>query len=384
MLLSKQNYDDFQQYNIHKTIKQEQFQIKQMKQEVMKSSLEEQRQIQEEMKRRNQELQQKEDNYEIQRIQTLNKELADQQKQKKLQTKESLSKKYTEIIDQRNSILNQKRNEDLNIENQIIDSAQKALQEERQNQLQKKLLQRQIYDEQMKLVEEKKQRERLNRDQERVLFQEYAIKDQQRIIQQEEDYKKYYQRLAERNEHLQDIYRKNVDDPKSSLDYIINKQVKEKMEREQEEINTKRQYDKNVKDQYLNTLSQQLKEKEQRRKDYDILATQNKQEIRRAAESFNDEQQQEKKKKREFQSQYYDQLANLSTQGNGQIQQDKQIENLGLSQSQVYNPLTNPNPNQIQNPYILRQLGINKSNHIQSPHQSQSKLAQLGQSSLFK
>ncbi|CAD8155828.1 unnamed protein product [Paramecium octaurelia] len=381
MLLSKQNYDDFQQYNIHKTIKQEQFQIKQMKQEVMKTSLEEQRQIQEEAKRRNQELRQKEDTDEIQRIQLLNKEMADQQKQKKLQTKESLSKKYSEIIDQRNLIVNQKKSEDLNIENQIIDSAQKALQEERQNQLQKRLIQKQIYDEQMKLVEEKKQKERLNRDQERVLFQEYAIKDQQRIIQQEEEYKKYYQRLAERNEHLQDIYRKNVDDPKSSLDYIINKQVKEKFDREQEEINTKRQNDKQLKDQYLNTLSLQLKEKEQRRKDQEILSTQNKQEIRKAAESFNDEQQQERRKKRDYQSQYYDQLSSL---GNGQNQQDKLIDNLSLQQSQVYNPLTNPNPNQIQNPYILRQLGLNKQNHLQSPQQSQSKLAQLGQSSLFK
>ncbi|CAD8051157.1 unnamed protein product [Paramecium sonneborni] len=379
MILSQQNYDGYKEFDMNRKLKEEEKSIRTMKQEIMKQQLIEQKQLQEQRKKELQLQKQKEDEEQIQLIRQKQGEEKSQQIQNRETTKQNLQQQNYLILNHQKLIIDEKKQEALKIENDIINNAINGLSMEEQMRRQKREMQKQIVEQQMKELQQRKEKERKDKEFEQLIYQEQTQNESQRIQKQEDSYRNYYQKLAERQNVLQDIYRQKVDNPKMQLDYIINKQVKERQDKEENEYLTKRQQQQKQKETYQNGLANQIQEKNEKKRQEENIKEQRKLEILQASIQFEEQQRQERLRKREIQQQYHTQLSTISqsqSQGNG-------ILNTEISQSNVYNPLTNPNPNQIQNPYILRQIQYNNSSLQQSPSMNQSKLASFGKSSLI-
>ncbi|CAD8134556.1 unnamed protein product [Paramecium pentaurelia] len=379
MILTQQNYDGYKEYDINRKLRDEEKQTRMMKQEIMKQQLIEQQQLQEQRKKELQLQKQKEDEEQIQLIRKKQGEEKFQQIQNREATKQNLQHQNYLIQNHQKLLIDEKKQETLKIENDIINNAINGLSLEEQMRRQKREMQKQIVEQQMKELQQRKEKEKKDKEFEQLIYKEQTQNESHRIQKQEDSYRNYYQKLSERQNVLQDIYRQKVDNPKMQLDYIIDQQVKDRQNKEENEYLTKRQLQQKQKEMYQNGLANQIQEKNEKKKLEDNIKEQRKLEILQASIQYEEQQRQDRLKKREVQQQYHTQLSTLSqsqSYGSG-------IMNTEISQSNIYNPLTNPISSQIQNPYILRQIQHNNSSLQQSPSMNQSKLASFGKSSLI-
>ncbi|CAK72285.1 unnamed protein product (macronuclear) [Paramecium tetraurelia] len=379
MILSQNNYDGYKEFDMNRKLRDEEKQVRLMKQEIMKQQLVEQTQLQEQRKKELQLQKQREDEEQIQLIRKKQGEEKFQQIQNKETMKQNLQQQNHLILNHQKLIIDEKKQETLKIENDIINNAINGLSLEEQMRRQKREMQKQIVEQQMKELQQRKEKEKKDKEFEQLIYKEQTQNESLRIQKQEDSYRNYYQKLSERQNALQDIYRQKVDNPKLYLDQMINKQVKERQDKEETEYLTRRSIQQKQKEMYQNGLANQIYEQNEKKKQEDNVKEQRKQEILQASLLFEEQQRLDRLRKREIQQQYHTQLSSLSqsqSQSSGNL-------NTEVSQSNIYNPLTNPNPSQIQNPYILRQIQHNNGNLQQSQSMSQSKLASFGKSSLL-
>ncbi|CAD8159046.1 unnamed protein product [Paramecium octaurelia] len=379
MILSQNNYDGYKEFDMNRKLREEEKQVRLMKQEIMKQQLIEQTQLQEQRKKELQLQKQREDEEQIQLILKKQGEEKFQQIQNRETMKQNLQQQNHLILNHQKIIIDEKKQETLKIENDIINNAINGLSLEEQMRRQKREMQKQIVEQQMKELQQRKEKEKKDKEFEQLIYKEQTQNESLRIQKQEDSYRNYYQKVSERQNALQDIYRQKVDNPKLYLDQMINKQVKERQDKEETEYLTRRSLQQKQKEMYQNGLANQIQEQNEKRKHEDNAKEQRKQEILQASLLFEEQQRLDRLRKREIQQQYHTQLSSLSqsqSQSSGNL-------NTEVSQSNIYNPLTNPNPSQIQNPYILRQIQHNNGNLQQSQSMSQSKLASFGKSSLI-
>ncbi|CAK71202.1 unnamed protein product (macronuclear) [Paramecium tetraurelia] len=94
-----------------------------------------------------------------------------------------------------------------------------------------------IVEQQMKAWQQIKEKRKKTKEFQQLIYKEQTQNGSQKNLKQEDSYrnvpqfyniKQFYQRLSERQNALQDIYRQKVDNPKLQLDYIFDQQLKER------------------------------------------------------------------------------------------------------------------------------------------------------------
>ncbi|CAK78463.1 unnamed protein product (macronuclear) [Paramecium tetraurelia] len=343
-------YDDYREYDVNRQLHDQARDFRLVQQELLKQQLQDQ---QLEMERRKRSLTTQKQREELLYLENLRKEKEMQylmEGQNKQFIRKDLSKWYENSLTNQRINQEQLRQERQQIEQQIIDTAKQGQTMAESFEKQKKDYYRKVQDQQYGQVQIKKMNEMNYKKFDQAVYQEQVHQENTKIQRKLDNYKQYYQNVQNRQQQLQAMYLENYRDPKQGLDDIISKNVLEKQQQDEKLYRYQKELEDVSKEKYSSILSIQLQEQQQKRR-------QNRNEVK-----LNGYQQ--------ANSVYWqntERQTNISTP----------VRSVVSEQNQLYNPLTNPNPNQTQNPYILKQLGMNL-NDLPTPAYTKSKLASMG------
>ncbi|CAD8172480.1 unnamed protein product [Paramecium pentaurelia] len=325
-------YDDYKEFDVNRQLHDQARDFRLVQQELLKQQLYDQ---QLEMERRKRSLTTQKQREELLYLENLRKE-----------------KEIHNFMEGQNKqiIQEQIRQERQQIEQQIIDTAKQGQTMAEFFEKQKKDYYRKVQDQQYGQAQIKKMNEQNYKKFDQAVYQEQVHQENNKIQRKLDNYKQYYQNVQNRQQQLQAMYLDNYRDPKQGIDDIIQKNFVQKQQQDEKQYKYQKELEDISKEKYNSILSIQLQEQQQKRKKNRYDAQSNGYQLGNSVYWHNSDRQN-----------------NISTPA----------RSVASDQNQQYNPLTNPNPNQTQNPYILKQLGMNL-NDLPTPAYTKSKLASMG------
>ncbi|CAD8094870.1 unnamed protein product [Paramecium sonneborni] len=343
-------YDEYKEFDVNRQLQDQARDFRMVQQELLKQQLFDQ---QLEMEKRKRSLTTQKQREEQLYLENLKKEKEMQylmEGQNKQYIKNDLSKWYENSLTNQRIVQQQLRQEQQSIEQQIVDTAKLGQTMAKFYEQQKKDYYKQVSDQQYGQFQIKKLNEQNYKKFDQAVYKEQVHQENNKIQRKLDNYKQYYQNVQNRQQQLQAMYLQNYRDPKEGLDDIIKKNVQQKQEKDEKQFRYQKELEDISKEKYSSILSIQLQEQQQKRKQNRFDAKWNGYDHANSVYWYSQDRQN-----------------NISTPARSVISE----------QNQQYNPLTNPNPNQTQNPYILRQLGMNLKD-LPTPEYTKNKLASMG------
>ncbi|CAD8177593.1 unnamed protein product [Paramecium octaurelia] len=343
-------YDDYKEFDVNRQLQDQARDFRLVQQELLKQQLYDQQQ---EMEKRKRSLTTQKQREELLYLENLRREKEMQnlmEGQNKQYIQKDLSKWYENSLTNQRINQEQIRQERQQIEQQIIDTAKQGQTMAEFFEKQKKDYYRKVQDQQYGQAQIKKLNELNYKKFDQAVYQEQLHQENTKIQRKLDNYKQFYQNVQNRQQQLQAMYLENYRDPKQGLDDIILKNVVQKQQQDEKQYRYQKELEGISKEKYNSILSIQLQEQQYKRKQNRYEAKSNGYQHANSVYWYNSDRQN-----------------NISTPA----------RSVASDLNQLYNPLTNPNPNQTQNPYILKQLGMNL-NDLPTPAYTKSKLASMG------
>ncbi|CAD8100211.1 unnamed protein product [Paramecium sonneborni] len=344
-------YDEYKEFDVNRQLQDQARDFRMVQQELLKQQLYDQQLEVEKRKRSLTTQKQREEQLYLENLKREKEMQYLMEGQNKQYIKKDLSKWYENTVNNQRIVQQQLRQEKQQIEQQIVDTAKLGQTMAKFYEQQKKDYYRKVQDQQYGQFQIKKLNEQNSRKFDQAVYQEQVHQENTNIQRKLDNYKQYYQNVQNRQQQLQAMYLQNYRDPKEGLDDIISKNVQQKQEKDEKQYRYEKEMEGISKEKYNSILQMQLQEQQHKRKQNKFDAKLNGYDHANSVYWYN-----------------FDRQNNISTPARSMISEQNQ---------QYYNPLTNPNPNQTQNPYILKQLGMNL-NDLPTPEYNKSKLASMG------